>query len=120
LPSPAQLEELLRFYAEAGYDDAILDEPVDRFAETAAARPLPAPEQPARRSDARPGLSVPPVVRATPAPATIAVPDGEQAQRARALAQEAKTLDELREIIAGFDGCNLKLTAKSTVFADGN
>ena len=30
------------------------------------------------------------------------------------------TLDELRDILAGFDGCNLKFTAKNLVFADGD
>ena len=40
--------------------------------------------------------------------------------QARAAAQSAKTLDELKALIQAFDGCNLKLTAKNTVFADGN
>jgi DNA polymerase len=48
------------------------------------------------------------------------VPDEAQAGLARELAARARNLDELREAIAGFDGCNLKFTAKSTVFAEGN
>src|SRR5690606_36529927 len=32
----------------------------------------------------------------------------------------ARTLEELRERLAAFDGCNLKLTAKNLVFAEGN
>lgn len=114
---PTTTEELLRFYAEAGYDEAIEEFPIDRFAE---ARELVArPTAPAQTAPQRP--SAPPsAVRATPgAGPEAAVPDGEQAQRARALAREANTLDELREIVAAFDGCNLKFTAKSTVFADG-
>ena len=39
---------------------------------------------------------------------------------ARDLARSAATLDELREIMLNFDGCNLKATAKGLVFADGN
>ena len=48
------------------------------------------------------------------------MPDEAQVARARAEAREAKTLDELRERLAAFDGCNLKFTAKNLVFADGN
>jgi DNA polymerase len=120
--------ELLRFYAEAGYDEALEESPVDRFAESQQARrPAPPQERPDRpaasgaaaapmRTAAAGQPQRPPAPQAMPA----AVPDEEQAQRARALAREAKTLDELREIMAGFDGCNLKFTAKNLVFADGN
>ena len=34
---PQNMEELLRFYADAGHDEPLTEEPVDRFAE--AARP---------------------------------------------------------------------------------
>jgi DNA polymerase len=53
-------------------------------------------------------------------PQPAAVPDGAQVARARELAREARTLEELREQLAAFDGCNLKFTAKNLVFADGN
>src|SRR5690606_27624052 len=52
--------------------------------------------------------------------ATATVPDEQQAMRARALAREARTIEELHETLAAFDGCNLKVTAKNLVFADGN
>ena len=35
----ADIRELLKFYAEAGVDDAIEEQPVDRFAEFAARAP---------------------------------------------------------------------------------
>jgi uracil-DNA glycosylase len=125
LPSPGPSydpAELLRFYAEAGYDEALEESPVNRFAER---------RSPARREQARTAETPSPQVEQQPRPAAAqpapaapampaAVPDEEQAARARALAREAKTLDELREIIDGFDGCNLKFTAKSLVFSDGN
>ena len=56
---------------------------------------------------------------ARPEPA-VAIPDETQAARARELAAKASTLEELRSILAEFDGCNLRLTAKNLVFADGN
>lgn len=113
----ASLEELLRFYAETGVDEAIEDVPVDRFAQSARAAPPPAPaaapkplDMPRQEAAAR-----------SPAPAvTASVPDEAQAARAREAARSAGSLDELKEILAGFDGCNLKFTAKSLVFADGN
>ena len=48
------------------------------------------------------------------------MPDEGQVLLARELAARAATLDELREAMAAFEGCNLKYTAKSLVFADGN
>ena len=39
---------------------------------------------------------------------------------ARELARKARTLEELRQQLAVFEGCNLRYTAKNLVFADGN
>ncbi|MEZ2332692.1 uracil-DNA glycosylase family protein [Mesorhizobium sp. RCC_202] len=137
----AEIAELLAFYASAGVDDALEDAPINRFAE---ARPKPAerPRPPAapvsesrprEQSAARPGFEAgPPPQRSAPgldasnipdAPvrmATAAVPDEAQALLARQLAASASTLEELRQHMASFDGCNLKFTAKNLVFADGN
>lgn len=96
-------------------DEALVDDAVDRFAEVATA-------QAAR---ARPALSAAPPEREAPSPIQrpamqMTVPDDAQAARARERAREATTLGELREIVASFDGCNLKFTATQAVFADGN
>lgn len=60
---------------------------------------------------------------APPAPAAFVpaatVPGGDAVMAAREAAASARTLDELRDLLARFDGCNLKLTAKSLVFGDG-
>lgn len=114
----ASLEELLRFYAETGVDEALEDAPVDRFVQTAKAAPPPAPAAVPPRAFEPPRLEAP---TRPPAPAiTASVPDEAQAARAREAARSAGSLDELKELLAGFDGCNLKFTAKSLVFADGN
>jgi uracil-DNA glycosylase family 4 len=111
--SGINLHDILRFYAEAGVDEALVEDAVDRFAEpmrppaVATAPPPPAPRDQAAVSPARPQ-------------APVAVPDEAQAARARDMAREAKTMDELRAIVDAFEGCNLKFTAKQTVFADGN
>jgi DNA polymerase len=122
--APPGLRELLEFYAEAGVEEALTEEPVDRFAQPAASTAVPRPAasgQPA--SGAQPSRHLEPVTRLAgplPAPPTAVVPDEQQAIRARELAASATSLEALREILAGFDGCNLKLTAKNLVFADGN
>lgn len=116
---PADLGDLLRFYADAGADEALSDEPADRFAESAA--PVARPQEPKVTVPQQPEATAPrETPPSRPAPQSAAVPDEAQAARARELAREARTLDELREILSGFDGCNLKLTAKQLVFADGN
>lgn len=48
---------------------------------------------------------------------TIAAQD---VAKARELASNCKTLDELREVVRNFNGCDLKKFATNTVFADGN
>jgi DNA polymerase len=54
-------------------------------------------------------------------PARTAVPPSDEASHAaRIAARQAGTLDELRDVLARFEGCNLRLTATQLVFADGN
>lgn len=116
------IRELLAFYASAGVDDALCDEPVDRFAESMkpplAVQPAgPAPAAPSERPHRAAPEAPPSPQRPQP---QAKVPDEGQAALARELAAKASSLEELRSILAAFDGCNLKTTAKSTVFADGN
>lgn len=127
------LHELLAFYAEAGAYDALSEEPANRFAERAAPAQAPQPQATARQladgnlgseqqSAAMPRASL--ASRSAPPPprpaVTATVPDEAQAALARELAARANTLEELRQQMAAFEGCNLKFTAKNTVFADGN
>ncbi|RWM98867.1 MAG: uracil-DNA glycosylase [Mesorhizobium sp.] len=143
--NPIDIAELLAFYASAGVDEALEDTPVNRFAE---AKPKQAERAPAQAATAResmplerpasePGLEagraaerpaastgldasqVPDAPR-RPTLTTATVPDEGQIKLARQLAASASTLDELRQQMAAFDGCNLKFTAKNLVFADGN
>lgn len=119
-PTPG-IADILTFYREAGVDAALEEQPVNRL-KAAPAAPSEAKAEPAARGNfPRLGETRTP---STPAPqprqATLAVPDESQVARARAEAGEAKTLEELRERLAAFDGCNLKFTAKNLCFADGN
>jgi uracil-DNA glycosylase len=112
--------ELLAFYLEAGADALLGEEPLDRFADQEAPRTAPPPTAPAA---ARPPLAnFPPKVLAEAERATPAAPPSPEAAvtDARAQARRAASLDELRTILAGFEGCELKRHAKQLVFADGN
>jgi DNA polymerase len=111
------LEALLDWYAAAGIDLAVDEEPHDRFAEAAAA---PAVSQapagvPAAAPRALPSRPLAP----EPGPASLPAPDA-AATDARSLAAAARTLDELREAMRRFEGCALRQTATQLVFADGN
>lgn len=97
----ASLAELLRWYIEAGADEAIGEVPVNRLA------PSPSPSAPARR------LAAP-----VPPPAAVTVSTG--AGDAKALAEAANDLAALEAAVRAFEGCALKHTAMNTVFADGN
>jgi DNA polymerase len=117
----------LSFYADAGVDEALSEVPIDRFAQATATRPERAQPVPSSDNDAgqNPGTRRPEresgKAAPRPGPATpAAVPDEAQAGLARELAAKACNLDELREAVASFEGCNLKSTAKNTVFSDGN
>ena len=104
--------DLLDFYAETGVDALLEESPVDRFAATEPAVPIARALRPAA-----PSANLDSGVRA--APAAPPAPD-EAVMQARSAAKNAKTLDELRTILANFEGCALKRTASQLVFADGN
>ena len=109
---------LLKWYVEMGVDECIGSESVDRYATSAemvakrqaqmqqpqAQRPM---GQPLQQRQAAPSQQE---VRAT----------DEMVHTAVEMAGKAKNVDELREAVLAFDGCQLKKTAMNTVFADGN
>lgn len=109
--SPAML---LRWYLEAGVDEAILENPVDRYRANATARET-------RRS--APAVPRPATLPPTPAPTarTAAPADSSRAsvESAFAVAQRASSLDELRAALATFADCPLSGTATNLVFGDG-
>ncbi len=87
---------LLSWYEAMGVDEAIGDEPVNRFATATAPpetlqRPRPSAEAPAAKIAA-----------------------------ASALPAEALSLRDLEVMVAAFEDCSLKRTAKSLCFARGN
>src|SRR3984957_20348231 len=112
---------LLEWQIEMGADEAIGDTALDRLALPSPVTPEQKPEQkPAPRVAAsRPAASFATPTTAAP-PRALTESAAEPVQSARALAQEAATIDALAALVAGFDACPLKRTATNTVFADGN
>jgi len=100
----------LNWLVEAGADEAIADQPVNRLA---AAKQAPAPAAMARPAQpAQPAQSR----RAQPAPLPL---EGDAIGGAMAAAGAANSLAELKAAMEAFEGCALKRTANNTVFADG-
>lgn len=104
--SEAEALAALAWYREAGVDLAVGEVVVDRFAASAVA--------PAKRAP------VVPMVAAAEAAPTPALPMNADPSETRALAAAATTLDELRAVMAAYEGCALKKRATQLVFADGN
>ncbi len=109
-----ELRGLLAWYAEIGVDRPLGEEPADRRAEDGSAAaepqlpPAPAPGPVSGRDESR------------PLPPMAAAPGAETERAARDAAAAAKTMGELRDALARFEGCNLRHTATNLVFADGN
>jgi DNA polymerase len=102
-----ELESLLRFYAESGIDFPLSDEATNRF----EAEAIPASKVASR--------DAPPAPQPTAPPRLPAIPDADAIALAKEAAAKAETLDDLRKAVEAFEGCNLKLTARSTIFEGG-
>jgi DNA polymerase len=130
--------DLLAFYAAAGVDTLVREQPNNRLeaavegavgdatemVETTS--PPPPPSEPAatrpaaRDPPARFASLAPESPQAAAPPAAAPLSPDAAVMAARAAARSVKTLDELRESLRAFDGCALKGMAKQLVFADGN
>jgi DNA polymerase len=114
------LASLLRWYVDQGLDEAIGEEPVDRFA-----APVPTSVPAPRQAPVQTAAQAPTPIRPTapPAPAVVRGPvpieSPQLVEDARALAQRCGSIADLEAAVRAFEGCALKRTAKNTVFADG-
>jgi DNA polymerase len=111
---------VLRWYLDAGVDEAMGDAPLDRFAAASAPSPLPPAQATPAVTPARASQTVPqPQAGLMPA-ASAPSPASPAGATAAHLAAEAQTVDALRAAVEAYDGCGLKQFASRTVFADGN
>jgi uracil-DNA glycosylase family 4 len=109
--SAATAESLLAFWAEAGVDAMLLDEPIDRIAAGRIVPPLAPPRKVAA------------AVAPPSSPGRPAQPDVSAAvAQAQALAASADSLEALAAAIAGFEGCPLRFegAASQTVVYRGD
>jgi len=110
----------LQWQIDVGADEAIADQPIDRFAvaaqkQKAAATAAAVAPNPVDSGNARPPQ---PAMQSPTPTATLATQDAVAAS-ARSLAGSAADLASLREALAAFDGCSLKTTATNLVFGVG-
>ena len=116
----------LAWLVDAGADEAIGDEPVNRLTAKPAPkptdylqpapghRPAPAPQRPAF-APARPAPTLAQQARTPPS-----LPlEGDDIGTAMEIVARAQTLPELKAALEAYDGCTLKKLATNTVFADG-
>ncbi len=113
---------LLRWYRDMGVDLAVDAAPHDRFAEASRSPVATAPLVPTEVARTRQPAPLREAHRASRPVNPVAPASGMEAleQTARERAAAAGSLDELREALADFDGCGLKVTATKLVFGDGN
>ena len=116
--------DILAFYVEAGIDAVLGEEPIDRFAAPAEAALPATPRVPVEGADgltARPPLRpaarqappLQPTLSGMPTVEAAAASPNDAAMAAREAARSAKTLDELKAILGGFQGCALRTTAQT-------
>jgi uracil-DNA glycosylase family 4 len=116
-PTKAELLATLAWLLDAGADEAVRDEPTDRFAAVAptSSRTLeraPGSVPAGRSGEKNPRTTQPAVVMNAP-------PLNDAIGTAGEIAARCQTLAELKAALEAFDGCALKAFATKTVFADG-
>ncbi len=133
--------ELLRWHLDAGVDETIADNSVNRLRpagdkdsklalQASALQPEPAvpgglaeaPPAPISHESPLPppAQSLPSSLPKSPAPGSNEGAANGEVTTAVHLAQAADTVDDLRRSLENFDGCALKKTATNLVFLDGN
>lgn len=127
-----EAKALLEWYAEAGVDEAIGAEPVDRFsvASFTAVKNAPVPSPRASGIDVNADATSQdrkddPTRQKTEQTLPVSQPNTAKGSDdpiadARSQAAKAQNLEELEEFVRDFGGCSLKTTAKHTCFASGS
>ncbi|WP_341862849.1 uracil-DNA glycosylase [Gymnodinialimonas sp. 57CJ19] len=98
----------LEWQVELGADEAMLDDPLDRF-DLPTPVAMPKPE----------GRKAPAGAPTPAAPARQAAPKVDAVAIARQMAEAAGTLEALKTAMAGFEHCQLRRGARNLVFGEG-
>ena len=105
--------KMLEWQLSVGVNEAILDQPANRYTAVAIAR------QPAVSKSPPTNNMAPSSPAASPADVGLSSAD-EVVTAARRLASGAPDLEQLRAVLSDFDGCPLKQTATNLVFGAGD
>ena len=106
------IKELIEWYITAGVEEIAGDTPFV-FAQEEISSPILKNDSPSiskQESNIFPRQATTVLAQATQ----------DARQNARELCKTAENLEDLQKLVKEFDGCSLKLTAKNTVFGDGN
>lgn len=107
-------KQLFEWYLDAGVDETIAETPQNRFRDSVKE------SQPAEPRTAQPSARPSPAPSAPDGPPPMPVPTEGAVAEAHRAASAASSVDDLRRVLEGFDGCALKKTATNPVFGDGN
>lgn len=107
------IRQILEWYITAGVDETCGSQPWDKVPEkvVSVANPV-SVRQPLTQSA--------PNDNVRPATTELAQDTLTACQNARELSMKTETLDELRALVEGFEGCALRMTANKTVFGYGS
>jgi len=108
--SPA---EILRWHLDAGVDETIGNEPVNRF--VPVNRPAPG-----NRLGEEAGKKAAPKTGTQQGPGQGPAGTEKRLHDAVEIASTATSIDQLKQILSDYDGCGLKKGATNLVFGDGN
>lgn len=107
------IRQILEWYITAGVDETCGSQPWDKVPEkvVSVAKPV---------SVRQPLTPAVPDDNVRPATTELAQDTLTACQNARELSMKTETLDELRALVEGFEGCALRMTANKTVFGYGS
>lgn len=113
------LTAALQWHIDAGCDECVEDEPINRFELIDAAPGMAAPQQMQAQSNVTSSVSTSPGVSRGAKVDPREINNNQQVRSAVMLAAQAKSIDDLRQVLDTFEGCILKKTATNLVLSDG-
>lgn len=109
-----EIKELLEWYIMAGVEEIAGDSPFEAVQTESSAPAL------SQLTQIRKEISTPSSQPLRKATTELAQAMQNACQSARDICAKAQTLQDLKEVLSGFDGCALKLTASNMVFGEGD
>jgi len=117
---PFEPMEVLRWYADAGVETLVEEDPIDRFAQSEEAKRAPKlirEEVKERLTNANVENKPSPIIVR---PRAASLSNAQAAESAKDLASRASDLAALRHAMENFEGCGLKAGARNMVFGVGD